>query len=89
MPVVALPAQVPRANMQLYRLGVVARTKSDVAAIKKIVDTALINAVNQSTKKCSDAAVVRCGPEADLAHKIAEDVERARYALIGNLTSMR
>ncbi|MGD8957423.1 MAG: hypothetical protein PVJ03_08815 [Chromatiaceae bacterium] len=64
-------------------------SESEIAAIKKIVDTALINAVNQSTKKCTDAAVIRCGPEADLAHKIAEDVERARYALIGNLTSMR
>jgi len=66
-----------------------ALSASEVAAITKIIDDALVKAVNQSTKKCTDAAVICCGPEADLAHKIAEDVERARYALIGNLTSMR
>ena len=64
-------------------------SESEIAAVTKIVDEALIKAVNQSTKKCTDAAVICCGHEADLAHKIAEDVERARYALIGNLTSMR
>jgi hypothetical protein len=64
-------------------------SESQIAAVTKIIDDALIKAVNQSTKKCTDAAVICCGPEADLAHKIAEDVERARYALIGNLTSMR
>lgn len=64
-------------------------SESEIAAITKIIDDALVKAVNQSTKKCTDAAVICCGPEADLAHKIAEDVERARYALIGNLTSMR
>ena len=62
-------------------------SESEIAAITKIIDDALVKAVNQSTKKCTDAAVICCGPEADLAHKIAEDVERARYALIGNLTS--
>ncbi len=64
-------------------------SETEIAAVTKIIDDALINAVNQSTKKCTDAAVVCCGHEADLAHKIAEDVERARYALIGNLMSMR
>lgn len=64
-------------------------TESEIAAVSKIIEDALIKAVNQSTKQCADAAVICCGHEADLAHKIAEDVERARYALIGNLTSMR
>ena len=64
-------------------------SESEIVAVSKIIEDALIKAVNQSTKQCTDAAVICCGHEADLAHKIAEDVERARYALIGNLTSMR
>lgn len=62
---------------------------AETKAISRIVEDAFIKAVNESTAKCGDAAVVRCGPEADLAHKIAEDVERARYALLANLGSMR
>lgn len=64
-------------------------TDAEMSTVSKIVEDALMKAVNESAQRCSNAAVVRCGPEADLAHKIAEDVERARYALIANLTSMR
>ena len=64
-------------------------TDTQVKAISKVVEEALINAVNESSKNCATAAVVCCGPEADLAHKIAEDVERARHALVANLMSMR
>ena len=64
-------------------------TEAEIKTVSKIVQDALIEAVNESTKRASSAAVVCCGPEADLAHKIAEDVERARYALLANLTSMR
>ena len=64
-------------------------TETQVNAISKVVEEALISAVNESSKNCATAAVVCCGPEADLAHKIAEDVERARHALVANLMSMR
>ena len=64
-------------------------SEPEIATISKIVQDALVKAVNESTKSCTTAAVICCGHEADLAHKIAEDVERARYALLANLTSMR
>lgn len=64
-------------------------TEKDVETISKIVEDALIASINASAKSCGNAAVVCCGPEADLAHKITEDVERARFALLANLTSMR
>ena len=64
-------------------------SEHDISVLTKIVEGALAEAVNASTRSCSNAAVVCCGPEADLAHKIAEDVERARYALLANLASMR
>lgn len=64
-------------------------TKSETAAIARIIEEALVKAVNQATKSCTTAAVVCVGPEADMAHKIAEEVDRAQNALIANLQSMR
>ncbi len=64
-------------------------SKEEAEAVSKIIQHTLIKAVNQATEKCTKAAVVCCGPEADLAHKIAEEADRAQYALIANLTSMR
>ena len=64
-------------------------SKEEREAVSRIVQHSLIKAVNQATEKCTTAAVVCCGPEADLAHKIAEEAERAEIALIANLTSMR
>ena len=56
--------------------------------ISKIVEHALIKAVNRASENCTSAAVVCCGPEADLAHKIAEEVDRAQYSMIANLVIM-
>ena len=50
-------------------------SESEAAAVSKIIEDTLIKAVNQTTKNCATAAVVCCGPEADLAHKIAEEVD--------------
>ncbi len=64
-------------------------SEPETEQISKIVQGALAEAVNETTKQFNNAAVVCCGPEADLAHKIAEDVERARFALLANMTSAR
>jgi len=64
-------------------------SKEEADAVSQIIQHSLVKAVNQATEKCTNAAVVCCGPEADLAHKIAEEADRAQIALIANLTSMR
>ncbi len=64
-------------------------TKSETATISKIIEKAMIEAVRQSTKSYTKAAVVCCGPEADLAHQIKEEVDRAQHVLITNLMAMR
>lgn len=64
-------------------------TEHETAAITKIIDDTLVRAVSEATQSCSKAAVICCGPEADMAHKIAEEVDQARQALIANLMSMR
>lgn len=62
---------------------------SDITALSRIIEGALVDAVVHSTKSCSSAAVTACGPESDLAHKIAQEVKLAQNALIENLKSMR
>jgi CHAT domain-containing protein len=57
--------------------------------ISKILQKALIKSVEQATKSHRAATVVCCGPEADLAHKIAEEMSLANKALIANLMAMR
>ncbi len=64
-------------------------TESETAAISKIIENTLIKAVKQSTKSCTTAAVRCCGPDADLAHKITEQVDRTQHVLITNLMAMR
>lgn len=58
-------------------------------AISVIVERTLLEAVGQTTDSCREAAVICCGPEADLAHKISEEVRLAQKALIANLMGPR
>jgi len=64
-------------------------SEQDTAKIKKIVASALAKAVAETSKEHTAAAVVCCGPEADIAHKIAEEADRAQQVLIANLMAMR
>jgi len=64
-------------------------TESETATISKIIEKAMIEAVRQSTKSYTKATIVCCGPEADLAHQIKEEVDRAQHVLITNLMAMR
>ena len=57
--------------------------------ISQILESALIKSVEQATKSHHEATVICCGPEADLAHKIAEEMGLANKALIANLMAMR
>ena len=63
--------------------------EAERAAILKIVRQALIDASAQIHRECKEAAVICCGPEADLAHKIQEQMDKKRDMLIANLMAMR
>ncbi len=58
-------------------------------AILDIVQRAMLDSATRTHREMKDTAVVCCGPEADLAHKIQEQMEKKRNALIANLTAMR
>ena len=57
--------------------------------ILKIIEQSIVSAVEQTAKTHREATVYCCGPEADLAHKIAEEAERKTQALIANLMALR
>lgn len=61
----------------------------DMAAVSQIIEGALAEAAHHTTAKCTEAVRICCGPDQDIAHKIAEEADRARQALIANLMSMR
>lgn len=64
-------------------------SEEQTAAVARIIENTLAEAVSHTSKSCRDAAVICCGPEADMAHKIAEEVKLARKALIANLMGPR
>ena len=59
------------------------------ALVSKIVEQAVIDAAVSTSQKCSDVVKFHSGHEADLAHKLAEELRLAETALIANLMGMR
>lgn len=64
-------------------------TPSQSEEIRSILESSLKQTIEQCRKFNSDTAVQCCGPEADLAHKIAEEMRLKTEVLISNLSSMR
>jgi hypothetical protein len=64
-------------------------SESEKDAILKIIEKSLIRTVEETTDTHRQATVICCGPEADLAHKIQEEVERKKNLLISNLMALR
>ena len=64
-------------------------SESEKDAILKIIGKSLIRTVEETTDTHREATVICCGPEADLAHKIQEEVERKKNLLISNLMALR
>ena len=58
-------------------------------AILDIVRRAMLDSSSRTTREMKETAVICCGPEADLAHKIQEQMDQKRNMLIANLMAMR
>ena len=58
-------------------------------AILDIVQRAMHDASSRTHRELKETAVVCCGPEADLAHKIQERMDQKRDMLIANLSALR
>ena len=58
-------------------------------AILEIVQRAMLDASSRTHREMKETAIICCGPEADLAHKIQEEMDKKRNMLIANLSAMR
>ncbi len=58
-------------------------------AILDIVRQAMLDSATRTHREMKETVVICCGPEADLAHKIQEQMDKKRDMLITNLTAMR
>lgn len=63
--------------------------EEEKARIGRIIEKAIIEVVADTSQRCAKAAATCFGPEADMAHKIAERIKEAQTALIANLSSFR
>lgn len=57
-------------------------------AISEIVQRAMSDASSRTHRELKETAIVCCGHEADLAHKIQEQMDKKRDMLIANLSAM-
>lgn len=64
-------------------------TKSDRNKILQILQHAMVDTVEQATESQREKVVMCCGPEADLAHKLEEEMILTKIALISNLNALR
>lgn len=62
---------------------------SEKREVLKQLQKLMVATVEVTAKTHHKAAVVCCGPEADLAHKIKEEADRKTALLITNLKSMQ
>jgi hypothetical protein len=72
-------------------LGVLAAspTEDQNGKVVAIIEQALVDAVAEANRRCTQVAQNCCSADRDLAHKIAGEIERAHQALIANLSSLR
>lgn len=57
--------------------------------VSAIIEQALVDAVGEANQRCSQLAKACCSADRDLAHKIADQIERSHQALVANLSSLR
>ena len=64
-------------------------SQSETEEIRSILENSLKQTTAQFHKINNDTVVQCCGPDADLAHKIATEMKQKTDLLISNLSSLR
>ncbi len=78
-----------KAVVQICNTVAAQMSDDERASVSRIVEQAVIDAAVSASKECAGVVKFHTGPEADLAHKIAEQLKLAETALIANLMGMR
>jgi hypothetical protein len=60
--------------------------EAEIGIESRNFESALIDVLNEVSKNCVGSAFVYCSLQADLANKIAENVDRTRYELLASPT---
>jgi hypothetical protein len=63
--------------------------EAERSTILGIVKQAMLDSATRTHRDMKETAVICCGPEADLAHKIKEQMDKKRDMLVANLVAMR
>jgi len=64
-------------------------TEDQMADVGRIIEEAMSHTVGEAATEYRKATVMCCGPESDLAHKIAEETERRTELLVSSLSHLR
>lgn len=57
--------------------------------VSRIVEKALLSVMRDTQSGCVDVVNVCCSADQDLAHKISDEIQKKKIALIANLSSLR
>lgn len=58
-------------------------------AVAKVIEMGILKAAVRMSENCQRYTIQHSGPEADIAHKINEEINRRREALLANLSGLR
>lgn len=61
----------------------------EMKMLEKSIEKGIIQSALRMSDNCQRFTVRHTGPEADIAHKITEDIDRRREALLANLSGLR
>ena len=85
----ALKSIADEAVVQIGETLLATMSNNERASVSRIVEQAVIDAATSASENCVKVVKFHTGHEADLAHKIAEELQLAETALIANLMGMR
>ena len=81
-------AESAKVNIESALVGV-ALTDPQKSELSRIIDDAIRAAADHCCETHREVTLQCCGPEADMAHKIAEEARKKTDVLISNLMAMR
>ena len=81
--------KVEQAIAQLSKVLGVELTDEQEKQVRQLIETAMSDTAVEMTRNSSEVIKLYCSADQDLAHKLNQEMELAKTALIANLTSLR
>ena len=64
-------------------------SQQEIDIIAKSIEKGILKSAVRMSDNCHRMTIRHSGPDADIAHKISEDINRRREALLANLSGLR